>query len=235
MRFAHPLIEGTLLQRYKRFLADIRLQDGTVVTAHTANTGAMTGCSTPGSRVWLSDSRNPRRRYPLTWELVESPRGVLIGINTQLSNPIVKEAITGGVVTPLRGYQKIATEVRYGSENSRADLMLEDASGKRCFVEVKNVTLAGKGIGRFPDAVSTRGSKHLRELMAMTRQGHRAVLLFCVQREDVHTVSPADEIDPRYGALLREAGDAGVEIMAYGARVSPHGIALERRLAVCLS
>lgn len=232
MRFAHPLIKGILLRRYKRFLADIRLENGSLVTAHTANTGAMTGCSTPGARVWLSDSRNPRRKYPLTWELVESPAGGLIGINTLLSNHLVKEAILDGVITPLQGYQNISSEVRYGNENSRIDLMLEDPSGGRCFVEVKNVTLADEGTGKFPDAVSARGSKHLRELMEMGRQGHRAVLLFCVQREDVQTVSPADEIDPLYGTLLRQAGKSGVEIMAYGARVSLDGIKLYRRLPI---
>ena len=232
MHFTHPLIEGILLRRYKRFLADVRLDDGSIVTAHTANTGAMTGCSTPGARVWLSDSRNPRRKYPLTWELVESPTGGLIGINTLSSNHLVKEAILDGVITPLQGYQKIASEVLYGSENSRIDLMLVDTSGNRCFVEVKNVTLAEDGIGRFPDAVSARGSKHLRELMEMVRQGHRAVLLFCVQREDVRTVSPADEIDPCYGSLLRQAEHTGVEILAYGARVSLEEITLHHRLSL---
>ncbi len=232
MYFDPPLIDGILLRRYKRFLADIRLSCGTIVTAHTANTGAMTGCCTPGARVWLSKSRNEKRKYPFTWELVESPSGKLVGINTQRSNHLVKEAILAGVITPLKGYQNILSEVRYGNENSRIDLMLVDHVEKKCFVEVKNVTLVEGDTAKFPDAVSVRGGKHLRELMEMVHLGHRAVLLFCVQREDARTVCPADDIDPRYGELLRLADRTGVEVMAYGAQLTYESIKLHRRLPV---
>lgn len=232
MRFDAPLIAGILLRRYKRFLADVRLDCGKTVTAHTANTGAMTGCCIPGARVWLSDSHNMKRKYPLTWELVESTSGSLVGINTQLSNRLSREAISNGIIAPLQGYGSITQEVRYGSENSRIDLLLEDESGNKCFVEVKNVTLAHGDTAKFPDAVSVRGHKHLRELMEMARQGHRAVLLFCVQREDVRAVSPADVIDPHYGKLLRQAEDTGVEILAYGAKITCETIELDHSLPV---
>ncbi|NOX75430.1 MAG: DNA/RNA nuclease SfsA [Gammaproteobacteria bacterium] len=236
MKFPHPLLQGELLKRYKRFLADVMLPDGTQITAHTANTGAMTGCSEPGSRVWLSVSDNPKRKYPHSWELVEVAPQVLCGINTMMSNRLVHEAIERGVVAELQGYANIRPEVKYGEENSRIDLLLEnDKLTTPCYVEVKNVTLAKNGIGYFPDAVTTRGSKHLRELMAMVAQGKRAVIFFCVQRGDVREVRPADHVDAVYGRTLREALACGVEAMAYGAVVSPEGIALKRCLPVRVS
>jgi len=232
MHFDTPLIEGILIRRHKRFLADVQLENDAIITAHTANTGAMTGCSDPGARVWLSDSGNQQRKYPLTWELVESLQKRLIGINTGLSNKLVKEAIQNGILKALQGYHTIRSEVCYGNEKSRIDLLLEDGDGPKCFIEVKNVTLLEGKTARFPDAVSTRGSKHLRELISMVQQGFRAVLFFCVQREDALAVSPADDIDPEYGQLLRLANSEGVEVMAYGAHITRESIELRYELPV---
>jgi sugar fermentation stimulation protein A len=234
MIFPRPLTEAILLRRYKRFLADVRLANGETVTVHTANTGSMLGCAEPGSRVWLSRSDNPARKYALSWEIVETAPGVLVGINTALPNRLVQEAIENGVLCELQGYDRIRTEVPFGSERSRVDLLLErDADAARCYVEIKNVTASLQpGIALFPDAVSARGSKHLRELAAVVAGGQRAVLCFCVQRGDVSEVRPADSIDALYGATLRQAIHAGVEVIAWRADVSPAGIALRERLTV---
>ncbi|BBL72589.1 DNA/RNA nuclease SfsA [Methylogaea oryzae] len=232
MQFESPLVPGVLLRRYQRFLADVRLADGSTVTAHTPNTGSMKGCCEPGSRVWLRDSGSATRKYPFSWELVEAAPDVLVGINTGLANALVREAVENGVVQELQGYRRIRQEVRYGEENSRIDLLLERDDGGLCYVEVKNVTLVEGGIALFPDAVSSRGAKHLRELAAMVRQGHRAVIFYCVQRRDAGAVSPADGIDPLYGRTLREALAQGVEALAYRAEVGTEGIALREVLAV---
>lgn len=233
MKFSSTLIEGILIRRYKRFLADVRLNDGSQVTCHTANTGAMTGCAEPGSRVWLSDSKNEKRKYPLSWELVETASGVLIGINTQLSNHLVQEAIELGTIAELQNYPTLRTEVSYGSEKSRIDLLLQDGE-KLCYVEVKNVTYVEQGTAYFPDAVSKRGSKHLRELIEVVGEGQRGVILFCVQRGDVEQVRPADRVDELYGKTLREALAKGVEALAYQARVTPQGVELIKPLPVTL-
>ena len=224
------MIEGRLLRRYQRFLAEVALPNGQSVTAHCPNTGSMLGCAEPGSRVWLSDSGSATRKYPLTWELVETGGG-LVGLNTNLSNRLVREAIENGIITELQGYPAMRSEVRFGAENSRVDLLLE-GNGPACWVEVKNVTLAEGGVARFPDAVTARGTKHLRELAAMAEAGHRAVLCFCVQRDDVQEVRPADHIDPLYGCTLREALARGMEAIAYRAEISPEGIELRHRLPV---
>ncbi|HJV66157.1 MAG TPA: DNA/RNA nuclease SfsA [Geomonas sp.] len=226
-----PLYQGTLLRRYQRFLADVRLDDGSLVTAHTPNTGSMKGCAVPGNRVLLSKSNNPGRKYPHSWELVQAD-GVWVGINTQLPNHLVREGIEKGIVRELAGYHLIRGEVPYGT-GSRIDLLLSGAAG-HCYVEVKNVTLVENGSALFPDAVSARGQKHLRELMEMVRQGHRAVNFFVVQRADGERLSPADAIDPGYGAQLREAARAGVELLAYRAVVTPGEIILGERLPVLL-
>jgi sugar fermentation stimulation protein A len=231
MRFSSPLLEGVLIRRYKRFLADVELADGRHVTAHTPNTGSMKGCCSPGSRVWLRDSGNPSRKYPLSWELVEDERGTLVGINTALANDLVAEGIACGTIAELQAYGRMRREVRYGAENSRIDLLLEEGDS-RCYVEVKNVTLLDGETALFPDAVTLRGAKHLRELTEMARQGHRAVIFFCVQRGDAVSMSPADAIDPAYGQALRSALDSRVEALAYRAAVSPEGIAL--RLSIPL-
>ena len=232
MEFQQTLRVGTLLRRYKRFLADVELDDGTRLTAACPNTGALLGCCTPGSRVWLSESDSPTRKYRHTWELVEA-EGVLIGINTGLPNKLVREAIEQGVITELADYASIRGEVACGTERSRVDLLLQDAARADCYVEVKNVTAAVEhGIALFPDAVSVRGAKHLRELSRLTAAGQRAVLVYCVQRGDVGEVRPADSIDPVYGRSLRAALAAGVEVLAYRARVTTQAIDLCERIAV---
>lgn len=232
MEFESPLIEGILIKRYKRFLADITLENGDQITAHTPNTGSMKGCAEPCSTVWLRDTKNPDRKYPLSWEMVETKSGSLIGINTLLSNSLVEEAIKNGIVAELQDYDQIRREVKYGEENSRIDLLLESTDKPDCYVEVKNVTMVEKNIAYFPDAVTKRGSKHLRELQAMVKQGKRAIIFYCVQRNDVEEVRPADEIDPEYGKLLREAIKSGVEAIAYTADISPEGIELIKSVPV---
>ncbi|MCY3751630.1 MAG: DNA/RNA nuclease SfsA [Gammaproteobacteria bacterium] len=232
MRFNQALVQGTLIKRYKRFLADVELDDGSIVTAHTPNTGSMLGCCKPGSPVWMSNSGNPKRKYALSWELVEAVPGVMVGINTGLPNKLIGEAIQNGTIQELQGYDIIREEVRYGAENSRIDLLLERGKKPDCYVEIKNVTLAREGIGYFPDAVSERGSKHLRELAQVATEGKRAVICFCVQRKDVYEVRPADSIDKKYGVTLRQAIDAGVEAVAWRAHVSTDEIRIDTELPV---
>jgi sugar fermentation stimulation protein A len=241
MKYPHALIEGHLLRRYKRFLADVQLPEGGTVTAHTANTGSMLGCCEPGSRVWLSRSNNTKRKYPYTWELVEvdNHKNTLVGINTMRANHLVKEAIETNKVDTLSQYTNIRTEVRYGCENSRIDLLLETdetsaTKVKPCYIEVKNVTMAQGGVGYFPDAKSVRASKHLRELLAMVEQGARAMIFFCVPRDDVSQVRPAQTIDPAYAQTLREAMTGGVEALAYRADVNPGEIWLSKKIPVVL-
>lgn len=230
MKFPAPLIQGLLVKRYQRFLADVALPDGRIITAHTPNTGSMKGCNVPGARVWLRDSGNPRRKYPLTWELVETSPGLLVGINTGLPRRLVAEGIEQGKINELQGYGRIRFEVPYGMENSRIDILLEQGPGTRCYVEVKNVTLVEQGVALFPDTVSVRGTKHLRELAGVVRRGYRAVMFFCVQRKDARELRPADMIDPTYGQTLRQVMEAGVEVLAYDAQVSPGAIELRAPL-----
>ena len=224
-----PLVEGRLIRRYKRFLADVELMDGSIVTVHCPNSGSMKGCAAPGSRVMLSRSDSVTRKYPLTWELVEAD-GYWAGINTGLPNRLTREAVENGTVSELQGYETIRPEVPYGA-HSRIDLLLEGSAG-RCFVEVKNVTLVEYGRALFPDAVTIRGQKHLNELMRVVREGDRGVIFFTVQRGDGDSVSPADLIDPEYGRLLRLALENGVEALAYRALVAPQEIRLTERLPV---
>lgn len=229
------LVAGRLLRRYRRFLADVQLDDGALVTAHTANTGRMLGCSLPGSRVWLSRSDNPRRKHAYTWELVEVDEGVLVGINTARANALVAEAVVEGRIEELRGYTSIRREVSYGLEGSRVDLLLEEAGRVPCHVEVKNVTLAEAGVAYFPDAVTARGLKHLRELSTLASRGGRAVIFFCIQRADVTELRPARSIDPAYADMLQQAVACGVEALAYAAQVGVEAISLHRALPVVLS
>jgi len=231
MKLPEHLLTGTLIRRYKRFLADVELESGETITVHCPNSGSMTGCAVPGSRVVLSRSDRPGRKYPCTWELVQVG-GCWIGINTGITPALVREGIACGVVTELQGYGTIRPEVRRG--DSRLDLLLTGERGT-CWVEVKNVTLAENGLALFPDAVTERGRKHLAELMGVVRSGERGVIFFVVQRGDCRAMAPADRIDPRYGALLREAVAAGVEALAYRAEVSPEGVALAVRLPVELA
>lgn len=234
MIFKKKLVEGRLIRRYKRFLADIQLP-GEVVTAACPNTGSMLGCMEPGSRVWLSESERATRKYRHTWEIVEvaGAQPVMVGINTLLPNALVAEAIAEGAIPELVGYATLRREVGFGAERSRVDLLLESPARKACYVEVKNVTAAAsRGVALFPDCVSERGAKHLRELMRLKAAGFRPVQLYCVQRGDVNEVRPADAIDPEYGRTLREALQAGVEVLAYRARVTSKEIRLEERIPV---
>ncbi|MBF0495803.1 MAG: DNA/RNA nuclease SfsA [Deltaproteobacteria bacterium] len=229
MKLPSPLHSGTLVKRYKRFLADVCLDDGNVVTAHCPNSGSMRGCNLPGSPVLLSVADNIKRKYKHTWELVQVS-GFWVGINTGYPNKLVKEAIENGVIKELQGYETILSEVPYGT-NSRVDLLLKGKAGL-CYVEVKNVTLVENDMALFPDAVTTRGQKHLRELAQMVTEGHRAVIFFVVQRPDGSGVAPADAIDPTYGRLLRQVSRHGVEPLAYRAVVSPQEIYLSHSLPV---
>lgn len=221
MEYQGKLRPATLLRRYKRFLADIRLPSGEEVTIHCPNTGSMKNCVLEESPCWYSESDNPKRKYSYTWELATTPGGYFAGINTGLANKLVKEAIENDVVKELRGYENLKAEVKYGQERSRIDFLLSSHGKPDCYIEVKSVTLhMGEGQGLFPDAVSDRGAKHLRELITMVEEGNRAVLLFCVQHSAIERVAPADEIDPIYGNTLREAVDKGVEVLAYRAYFS---------------
>ncbi|SDO08919.1 DNA/RNA nuclease SfsA [Pseudomonas jinjuensis] len=235
MRFQPELQEGRLLRRYKRFLADIETAGGERLTIHCPNTGSMLNCMSEGCRVWFSRSDDPRRKLPGTWEISETPQGRLACVNTGRANRIVEEALLGGVIGELAGFTALRREVAYGVENSRADFRL-DFAGEPLFVEVKSVTLGfdGTALAAFPDAVTTRGAKHLRELAALARQGARAVLLYCVNLTGIDAVRPAEEIDPLYAAALREAHTAGVEVLAYGVELSPFEVRLQRRLDVHL-
>ena len=232
------LVEARLIRRYKRFLADVRMPDGGVVTAHCPNTGSMKNCIEVDQVVWLSASNNPNRKYRYTWEYSQTGLGHTIGVNTGRANQLVAEAVNAGRIVELAGYKDLYREVKYGEENSRIDLLLKSSKQADCYVEVKSVTLledpVSKGIGYFPDAVSERGAKHLRELELMNRVGHRAVLFFCVQHTGVKEVRPADHIDVRYGDLLRQVAEAGVEILAYKARVTQAGFKLSRSVPVVL-
>lgn len=234
MKFQPALDEGVLLRRYKRFLADVRLPGGEEITIHCPNTGSMKACLAEGSPCWFSTSDNAKRKYPNTWEIATTPAGDLAGVNTGRANALVVEAIEHGVIAELQGYETLKTEVRYGEERSRIDIFLSGAADQiDCYVEVKNVTLCeDAGQGLFPDSVSTRGSKHLRELALMVEQGHRAVLLFCVQHSGIERVSAAAEIDPVYAATLKEVVGKGVEVYAYQADLSAQEIVLRRRLPV---
>lgn len=235
MRFASPLQEAVLIKRYKRFLADVELPDGSVTTLHCPNTGSMLNCAEPGSRVWYSVAQNAARKYPFTWEIVEVEHRHKVGINTSRANALVQEALSDGVLHMLGGYTSVQSEVVYGSERSRVDFLLSGHAedDRLCYVEVKSVTLGlGDGVGAFPDAVTARGQKHLRELMAMRAEGHRAVLLFCVQHSGIERVLPADHIDPEYGKLLRAARDSGVEVVAFGTEFGEDSMTLRRQLPV---
>jgi sugar fermentation stimulation protein A len=226
------LIEGRLLRRYKRFLADVELLDGSVITVHCPNTGAMTGCMPEGGRIWLSVSASKTRKYPHTWELVETPQG-LACIHSARANKVVREAFESGRIPGFEAYPQIQSEVKYG-EASRVDLLLSGPEG-RVFVEVKSVTLCREqGLGAFPDAVSERGRKHLRELQAICDQQTRALMLYCVFHSGIARVCTAGDIDPKYREAMGQAMAAGVEVQAWAADISPAGTVLSRQLPFSL-
>ncbi len=230
MRFPDTLIEATLIQRYKRFLADVRLAGGEEMTVHCANPGSMLGLNAPGARVYISDSHNPKRKLRHSLELVEAD-GALVGVHTGRANGLAEEAITGGIITPLSGYETLRREVKYG-EASRVDFLLEDENRPPCFVEVKSVTLSrNPGLAEFPDSVSKRAAKHMDDLTHEVRNGARAVVLFVVQREDGKRFAPAKDIDPAYAEALISARKAGVEMLVYGCRVNPAEICISHPIA----
>ena len=223
-----PLIRGTLERRYQRFLADVVLEDGRTVTAHCPNTGSMAGCCEPGRTVYLSRHDDPRRKLKHTWQLIHMP-GSLVGINTLVPNRLVAAAVRSGALPELKAAVEVRPEVRVG-RNSRIDLLLTDSDGGCCYVEIKNCTLVENGRAMFPDAVTTRGRKHLQEMQILAAAGHRCVMFYFVQRMDADCFYPADSIDPAYGAALRQAAAGGVEVLAYDTAIDLAGIRLRRRL-----
>jgi sugar fermentation stimulation protein A len=229
------LLRGTLIQRYKRFLADVRLDDGRLVTAACPNTGSMLGLNAHGSVVWLSQSDSPTRKYPFTWELVEADLGAgagLVGINTGHPNKLVAEAVAARRIRALAGYPTLRHEVKYG-RNSRIDLLLECSRKGLCYVEIKNVHLSRRhGLAEFPDSVTARGVKHLGEMSDMVRQGHRAVMVFLIQRGEARRLALARDIDPGYGAAFDKARAAGVEAIALRCRVGIDEIAVDRPVPI---
>lgn len=212
-----PLQSATLLRRYKRFLADVRLDNNEEITLHCANTGKMTGCGEMNDKIWFSDSQSKTRKYPCSWELTELKNGEITCINTHRSNLLTVEALENKVIKELSEYDHIQTEVKYGEENSRIDILLTSDNLPDCYVEVKSITLVdnNKRIGMFPDAETVRGQKHLRELMLMREQGHRAVIFFCGLHSGFDCFTVAHHIDPTYAKLLKEAIQKGVEVYAY--------------------
>lgn len=230
MRFPLPLQRGRLIRRYKRFLSDIELESGERVTAHVANPGAMTGLAEPGMEVWLSRSDSPKRKLPFSWELVRVGRH-LVGVNASLPNRLVEEAIRAGRIAELHGYGTVRREVRYG-QNSRIDFLLQGRDGRDCWLEIKNVHLKRGVLAEFPDAVTARGTKHLRELKMVAERGHRAVMLYVVQRSDCKEFSIATDIDPAYGEALDDARRIGVETLCYVCKIRRDGIALDAPMPV---
>lgn len=234
MNYDLPLIEATLIKRYKRFLADVRLADGEEITVHCPNTGSMKNCAEPGWPVWLSDSQNPKRKYRYSWEWVGVQQQFKACVNTARANQLVAEALEQQVITELSDYQRIQSEPKV--EDGRLDFLLHQDDGNddpatKAYVEVKTVTLLDSqedgqqaGSGSFPDAVTDRGLKHLKRLLALHQQGYRAVLLFCVAHEGIQCVRPADEVDAKYGAALREVMAQGVEVLAYRVHFDDQGM-----------
>jgi|SRR5215472_501966 len=235
MRFAAPLIPATLIRRYKRFLADVTLASGETVTVHCANPGAMLGLMEPGARVWLSKSANPKRKLGYSWELVEVDFGggaELVGINTANPNALAAEALAGGRIATLAGYDSIRREVKYG-ENSRVDFLLEGRGRPPCYVEIKNVHLMRRrGLAEFPDSVTARGAKHLGELAAMAAQGARAVMLYLVQIGSAERFALARDIDTAYAAAFDRARAGGIEAIAHRCRLSHDAIEVAAPIAI---
>jgi sugar fermentation stimulation protein A len=236
MKFPAPLIEGVLVNRYKRFFADVELPSGEIVTAHCANSGSMLSVREPGSRVWLSPAANPERKLRYTWEIIEVFGG-LVGINTGLPNRIVADAIAAGEIKELTGYAELKREQKYG-KNSRIDILLQHPGRPPCYVEVKNVTLkrapGPAQPAEFPDSVTERGAKHLVEMTDMVKSGARAVMFYLVQRSDCKRFKVAGDIDPTYAKGLKTALAQGVEAVCYGCEVTPDGITISKPLTLDL-
>jgi sugar fermentation stimulation protein A len=223
------LIPGTLIKRYKRFLADVQLNDGSVVTAHCPNSGTMKACAEPGRPVYLSYHDNPKRKLKYTWEMIDMPDS-LVGVNTLIPNKLVKKSIEDGLVNELKYYDQVLSEVKV-SQGSRLDLMLRKRNGESCFVEVKNCTLVEDKTAYFPDAVTARGRKHLLELQRLASEGNRCAMFYLIQRMDAAQFKPADHIDPAYGKELRNAYKHGVEILVYDVTIDLEKIRLNRKIA----
>jgi sugar fermentation stimulation protein A len=222
------LIPGTLIRRYKRFLADVQLETGETVTAHCPNSGRMTSCCQPGRPVYLSVHDNPKRKLRYTWELIHMPAS-LVGVNTQVPNRLTAHAIASGDVAELRGYETVRREVPAG-KHSRIDILLEARDRRPCYVEVKNCTLVTGTTATFPDAVTVRGQKHLMELQTLVAAGYRCAMFFLIQRMDARLFRPADHIDPEYGRKLRQASQHGVEILVYDVSIDLTHIRLNNRI-----
>jgi sugar fermentation stimulation protein A len=222
------LIPGILVKRYKRFIVDVKLADGEVVAAHCPNSGSMQECCEPGRPVYLSFHDNPKRKLKYTWELIEMPAS-MVGINTLIPNRLVAESIEAGLISDLNGYDTLAREVKT-SDNTRLDILLSSEDGNRCYVEIKNCTLVKEGVACFPDAVTSRGLKHLIELSFLVSKGFRCVIFYVIQRMDATIFQPADHIDPAYGRGLRQALKHGVEIMVYDTRIDLKTIRLNRKI-----
>ena len=229
--FEPPLVPGRLLRRYKRFLADVRLEDGSEVTAHCMNPGSMLGLVAAESPVWLTPHDDPKRKLQWTWQIA-SEGEVRVGVNTSLPNDLVTEAIAAGAIATLDGYTSHRREVRYGAERSRIDCLAEGhpEDPRPCYIEIKSVTLAVEDVAMFPDAVTKRGLKHLRELEGVVAGGGRAVMFYLVQRQDCRGFAPAAHIDPAYAEGLKHALEAGVEILIYSAEIAPEGVTLRTPL-----
>lgn len=228
MRFAHPLLRATLLRRYKRFFADVRLETGEDVTAHCPNSGAMLGLNLNGAKAWVSRADNPKRKLGYTLEILES-EGVCVGVNTMHPNAIVAEAIAADKIPPLSGYETLRREVVYGTR-SRVDLLLESPNRPKCWVEIKNVHLKRGDLAQFPDSVTQRGAKHMGELAKQVEAGDRAVVIYLVQRQDCAAFAPAADIDPTYAAAAEAASRAGVETLVLACTVTPEEITVARAL-----
>jgi sugar fermentation stimulation protein A len=226
--FWPPLIPGILKKRYKRFMADVKLADGELVTAHCPNSGSMQECCEPGRQVYMSFHDNPKRKLKYTWELIEMPTSI-VGINTLIPNRLVAESIEAGLISDFNGYDTITREVKT-SDNTRLDILLSNEDGNRCYIEIKNCTLVKEGVAYFPDAVTSRGLKHLVELSSLVDRGFRCVIFYLIQRMDAKTFKPADHIDPAYGRELRQALKHGVEILVYDTQIDLKTIRLNREI-----
>ncbi len=232
MKFVPALKPATLIKRYKRFLADVITPEGLEMTLHCANTGAMTGCATPGDTVWYSTSESLTRKYPHSWELTHTQQDHWICVNTLRANALVKEALGTQSIPELSGYTHLHAEVKYGAEKSRIDFLLKADGRVNCYIEVKSVTLLQQGKGYFPDAVTERGQKHLRELAKIAENGERAVMLFAVLHSGIEDVTPARHIDARYAELMAQARSSGVEVLCYKAQLSPDEVILTKKVVV---
>lgn len=230
MRFQTELVPATLIQRYKRFLADCKLDTGETITAHCANPGSMLGLKEPGTRVWLEPNDDPKKKLKFSWKLVELPSGAFVGVDTGLPNRLLRDALQKGQVAALANYTDVRAEVPY-HENARVDFLLTKPDGAQIYVEVKSVTLSrSKGIAEFPDSVTARGAKHMSALAAQCGPGTRAMLLYLVQRNDCTAFALAEDIDPTYARASRDAHAAGVEKLVLGTEISPLEITLSSEI-----